>query len=69
MHHSHWVAAAGALLALNACSPITVRHEVEPIHVTVDVYLRVERELEQFFAFEDALEDTGQSDETNTPSE
>ena len=27
--------------------------EVKPIHITVDVNVRVDRELDQFFAFED----------------
>lgn len=51
------VYAAGMATAVWSCGPtVTVRHEVEPIHVTVDVYVRVERELEEFFAFEEHYE-------------
>ena len=45
------------IAALYSCGPtVTVRHKVEPIHVTVDVYVRVERELEKFFEFEEEFE-------------
>ena len=43
--------------ALVGCQA-TVKHEVEPIrvepiHITVDVNVRVDRELDKFFDFED----------------
>lgn len=48
------VACAGLLC--NACVPtLTVKHKVEPIHVTVDVYVKAEKELEEFFRFEQEL--------------
>jgi hypothetical protein len=33
--------------------------EVKPIHMTMDINLKVQRELEKFFDFEDELEDEG----------
>ena len=31
--------------------------KVEPIHVTMDIHLKVDRELEDFFSFEQAIEE------------
>ncbi|MBD3240016.1 MAG: YnbE family lipoprotein [Chitinivibrionales bacterium] len=62
------ICAVGMVLAALSCGPtVTVRHEVEPIHVTVDVYVRVERELEEFFAFEEEFkgEEPDYGDEQN----
>jgi hypothetical protein len=49
-----------AAMALASCakvqteSTVDVRPiEVKPIHITVDVNVRVDRELDNFFAFED----------------
>ncbi len=57
------VCAAGMALAAVSCGPtVTVRHEVEPIYVTVDVYVRVERELEEFFAFEEQFKEQERHD-------
>jgi hypothetical protein len=39
------------MLILPSC--IEVHHKVDPIHMVVDVNIRVERELDQFFAFEE----------------
>lgn len=44
----------GAIIALLGCHA-TVKHEVEPIHITLDVNLKVDRELEDFFAFQDQI--------------
>ena len=52
-------ATAGTALLGSAagCSPkVSVEPiEVKPIHITMDVNIRVQRELDQFFAFEDKL--------------
>jgi hypothetical protein len=59
-------AAGGAVLlfVLTACTPtVRVKHEVEPIHVTVDVYVKVQRELEKFFQFEEELEGSSPASE------
>jgi hypothetical protein len=48
------IAAAFALFA--GCGA-TVKHEVEvkPVHITLDVNVKVQQELNEFFAFEDEL--------------
>lgn len=43
---------AVALLAAS-CQPVQVEHKVEPIHVTIDVYHRVDERLDEFFEFEE----------------
>jgi len=45
------VAIAAMLMVAGTCT-FTIKHEVEPIHVTVDVYVKVEKELDNFFDFE-----------------
>ena len=48
--------AAAAILSVVAagCTPtVKVKHEVEPIHVTADINIRVDRQLEDFFAYQD----------------
>lgn len=55
MRNSIRAVPAVALLALAACQA-TIKHTVEPIHITLDVNLKVDRELEDFFAFEDEIE-------------
>ncbi len=44
-------------LALLAGCHATVQHKVEPIHITLDVNLKVDRQLDNFFAFESEIED------------
>jgi hypothetical protein len=34
---------------------MTVKHEVAPIHITVDVNVKVQEELDEFFDFEDRI--------------
>lgn len=44
---------------LAGCTQHTVKVEpieVKPIHMTVDVNIKVDRELDQFFAFEDEID-------------
>lgn len=54
------LAALSVLLAFLASScghTVDVKPiKVEPIHVTMDVNIRVEKELDQFFAFEEELQ-------------
>lgn len=53
-------ALAGALMG-GGCQP-TVKIEpieVKPIHVTVDVNIKVDKELDKFFDFEDELAPSG----------
>ena len=46
-------------MVLSCSHTVNVKHEVEPIYITVDVNIKVQKELDDFFDFE---EDT----ETNT---
>jgi hypothetical protein len=41
---------AGVLLALTAggCLSVKTQHEIKPIHITMDVNLKVQKELEDF---------------------
>ena len=50
-------------LACSACARLDTKSEVdvkpirvEPIHITVDVNVRIDRELDQFFASEEQLD-------------
>ena len=45
------LAAAGLSCARVDVQPI----EVKPIHITVDVNVRIDRELDEFFAFEEEM--------------
>lgn len=46
-------AAAGLLVVLPSCARVAVEPiEVKPIHITMDVNIRVQKQLDQFFAFE-----------------
>ncbi len=49
------LAGSVVLLALGAgCGPtVTVEHKVEPIHITMDINIRIDRELDKYFDFED----------------
>jgi hypothetical protein len=49
-----------AVIALASCAKVQTENkidvrpiEVKPIHITVDVNVRVDKELDNFFAFED----------------
>ncbi len=43
----------GLLMTFAGCGSVTVKHEVEPIYITVDINVRVQQELDDFFDFED----------------
>ena len=59
-----WCLAAALAAVLSGCiqhrvksEPIEVKPiKVEPIHITVDVNVRVQERLERFFAFEEEVE-------------
>jgi len=42
--------AAGAALGLGGCVSVKTQHKIEPIHITMDVNLRLEQELEETFS-------------------
>jgi hypothetical protein len=49
---------AAIILASAACTTHSVRVEpieVRPIHMTVDINIKVDRELDQFFRFEEEI--------------
>ncbi len=59
------LAAGASLLLATACtqhkidtaSTVDVRPiEVKPIHITVDVNVRIDRQLDEFFAFEEEVD-------------
>ncbi len=37
-------------------SNVTLKHKVEPIHITVDINVKVQEDLNDFFEFEDDIE-------------
>jgi hypothetical protein len=39
--------------------------EIKPIHITMDINIRIQRELEEAFSFEDAFEEAS-GEEENT---
>ena len=50
------MAAVLALALLGACTRHTVKLEpirIEPIHITMDINIKIDRELDQFFDFEE----------------
>ena len=50
------LAAVAALALLGACTRHTVKLEpikIEPIHITMDINIKIDRELDQFFDFEE----------------
>ena len=50
----HRAALAGLLLIAWGCShTVNVKHEVEPIYITVQVNIQVQEELNEFFDFEE----------------
>ncbi|WAC07720.1 MAG: hypothetical protein OS130_00530 [Thermodesulfobacteriota bacterium] len=56
--------AGGLVFTLTGCWNITVKHQVEPIYITMNVNVKVEKQLNDFFDFEDQ----GQSGSTATKS-
>ena len=46
------VLVAGACLG-GGCGMLTIKHEVKPIYATIDINIRVQKELEEFFDFEE----------------
>jgi hypothetical protein len=51
------VALGGAVLAVGCVHTVKVEPiQVQPIHITMDIYLRVDRELDSFFGFQQEVE-------------
>jgi len=56
-----WILAGAAMafLVLPSCTRHTVRLEpieIKPIHITMDINIKVDRQLDDFFAFEEKVE-------------
>jgi len=51
--------AAGFLLAAAGCWTLTVRHKIDPIYITMDVNVKAEKQLNEFFDFEDQRDSSG----------
>ena len=51
-----WSALASVAVVTLAGCKATIRHQVDPIHITLDVNLKVDQELDDFFAFERDIE-------------
>jgi hypothetical protein len=53
------------MFVVSACGPtLTIKHEVAPIYLTVDINIKVQKELEEFFAFEESRDAGGNSGKT-----
>ena len=49
--------ALAAALVVASCARVRIDPiKVEPLHITVDVNIKVDRQLDEFFAFEDEAE-------------
>lgn len=56
MRPVHWIILAGMGLGLAGCTQHRVEVQpikVEPIHLTIDVNVRVDRELDEFFDYKE----------------
>jgi hypothetical protein len=61
--------AAALLWVAGGCTPtFKVKHEVEPIHVTADINIRVDRKLDDFFAYQDHPASTQPATAPTTPT-
>ena len=56
---------------LLACACIKMKHEmtIQPVHITVDVRIKIDRELENFFADIDKAAVTAETDDTQKKEE
>lgn len=60
----------GLMLVLGGCLNIKTQHEIKPVYITVDVNLKVQKELDNFFGDIDAASKTrNYSETTNAESE
>ncbi len=47
-------------VGLSGCLSVKTEHEIKPIHITMDINLKVDRELDNFFGDIDAPAKAGQ---------
>ena len=67
----HWLlaGAAAAILALPSCTRHTVKLEpieIKPIYITMDINIKIQKQLEQDFAF---MEEMGEAEGEKKPKE
>jgi len=49
---------AGALLAVPCCARVKIEPiEIKPIHITMDINIKIQKQLDKDFAFEDEFEE------------
>lgn len=63
----HTAMFAGLAFTALGCQA-TVKHEVEPIHITVDVNIRVDRQLDDFFDFQDKSAPVKETPKDDSPN-
>ena len=52
-----WVAVAGPLWMLLGCARVSVAPiEIKPIHITMDINIKIQKQLADDFAFQDEIE-------------
>lgn len=50
------------ICTVSGCGPtVTVKHEIAPIYLTIDINIKIQKELEDFFAFEEARSTAGKN--------
>ena len=63
-------AASLALLLLPSCAHVTVDPiEVKPIHIVHDINIRVDRQLDEFFAFQEKMAAASTQPATTAPAQ
>jgi hypothetical protein len=63
------LAVAASCARLDTTSQVDVKPiEVKPIHITVDVNVRIDRELDDFFAFEEEAAPAGPASPPTQPA-
>ena len=63
MKHGFLAGVAAAFLVLPSCTRHTVKLEpieIKPIHITMDINIKVDRQLDEFFDFEETIEGKAQ---------
>ncbi len=50
-----FIIAGGMILTVAGCWTITVKHKVDPIYITMDVNVKAEKQLNDFFDYEEQV--------------
>ena len=58
------------LFMSSGCGPtVTIKHEVAPIYLTIDINIKIQEELEDFFSFEGARSTGDKAEKTDEDKE